>query len=229
MSLRQKISNLIKCIIVLTALGGTVLGLFTAKLDGYSHWSKRLLYFTTQSNIWIGIIYLAIIILLLSNNKSNKIKESFYYCKYFFIVSICMTCLVFCCFLAPFADESYRPWSFYSFLAHVITPILAIIEFYLDEFKFDFKLKHVFMTTIAPLIYYSLAIALSVFKLDFGRGDPFPYFFLDINSPLGLFGFTLTPLPNMGTVWWILFFSIIMLGIGLLLIRTHHYKRKNKS
>ena len=67
MSVRQKISNILKYIIVFSALGGTVYGLFTATGDGYSHWSKRLLYFTTQSNVWVGIIYLIIIISSLFN------------------------------------------------------------------------------------------------------------------------------------------------------------------
>ena len=230
MSVRQRISNILKYIIVFSALGGTVYGLFTATGDGYSHWSKRLLYFTTQSNVWVGIIYLIIIISSLFNKeRHNELKDTLYYCKYVFIVSIAMTCLVFCCFLGPFADESYHPWSLYSFFAHVITPVLAIVEFFLDEFKYQFRLKHLFMTTIAPLIYFIISIVLCVFRLDFGRGEPFPYFFLDISSNVGFFGFTTFPRPNMGVVWWILFFSIVMLSIGQLLIKTHHSSIKKKS
>lgn len=221
MTLRQRFSSFIKWITIFFAFGGTILGLFTAKLDGYSHWTKRLLYFTTQSNVWVGIIFLSVVILNLLNVKpDNSIKETFYYCKYIFTVSIAMTGVVFCCFLGPFADSSYRPWSFYSIIVHAITPFLAVIDFYVDEYEINFSRQHVLATLIVPLIYYSLAIFLCAFNLDFGRGDPFPYFFLDLNSNVGIFGFTKTPFPNMGTFWWILFFSIIMLIIAYTLART---------
>lgn len=230
MSVRQKISNVMKCVIVILALGGTIYGLFTARLDGYSSWYKRLLYFTTQSNVWIGAIHLAIIFLTFSKKaKNTKIIDSFYLCKYFFVASIMMTGIVFCAFLGPFADESYRAWSFYSLIAHVFTPILAIVEFYVDEHKYDFKRKHLIGTLIAPFIYYAIAIFLCIVKFDFGRGDPFPYFFLDIYSELGLFGFTSNPLPNMGTFWWILLFTIMVVGLAFLLMKTHHSSRKPKK
>ncbi len=230
MILRQRVANILKYVIILTSLAGTIYGLFMATTDGYSHWTKRLLYFTTQSNVWIGVTYLGLIILsFFPSDRFSKARTAFYYCKYLFTVSIAMTCLVFCCFLGPFADESYRPWSLYSFLAHVITPVLTFIEFYLDTFKYEFKLRHVFQSIIAPIIYYTLAIILGVFGLDFGRGDPFPYFFLDFNSDVGLFGFKFSPLPNMGSVWWILLFSLIMIGIAFLLMKTHHSSRKQNS
>ena len=230
MSVQQRSSNIIKYLIVLTALGGTIYGFFTATRDGYSFWHKRLMYFTTQSNVWIGLIHLAIILLSFSKNaKNEKFIRSFYYCKYCFVVSIAMTGFVFCFLLGPFADQSYHPWSFYSILAHTITPVLAVTEFYLDEYKYNFTLKQLFGVLIAPIVYYTLAIILCVFRFDFGRGDPFPYFFLDIYSSVGLFGFAPNPLTYMGTVWWILLFSIIMLGIGFLLMKTHHSSRKTKK
>ncbi len=228
MSLRQRISNVLKYVIVLLALGGTIYGLFTATYDGYSFWYKRLMYFTTQSNVWIGTIHLALIILSFSKGN-EKLSKSFYYCKYYFVVSIAMTGIVFCAFLGPFADESYNAWALYSLIAHVFTPVLSIVEFYLDEHEYKFSKKHLFGALIAPLIYYTLTIVLCIVKFDFGRGDPFPYFFLDVYSELGMFGFTATPLPNMGTVWWILLFSLMMLGIALLLSKTHRSNKKRKT
>ena len=226
MSLRQKISYILKYIIVATSLFGTILGLFTATLDGYSHWNKRLLYYTTQSNLWIIVTFLGIIILSFFPNKQVRLKESFYNCKYIFTVCIAMTFLVFCGFFGPLADESYRPWSFYSIIVHAITPILTFIDFYLDEYKYNFRLKHVFSSTIPAIIYYSIIIGLCAAGLDFGRGEPYPYFFLDLKSNAGLFGFTIEPFANVGTFWWILFFSIIMIGIAFLFVKTHHIRER---
>ena len=231
MTTRKKVSNALKYVIVLSAFLGTILGFFTATRDGYSHWTKRLLYFTTQSNLWIGIIYLCIIIML-KNKTDEYVKEGFYFCKFSFVVCIFMTGFVFCLFLAPFADQSYHPWSIYSIMAHVITPILALLDFYLDEYVYDFHFSHIISVIIPPLIYYALAIALGYFNLNFGRGEPYPYFFLKLNSQAGIFGFSINSLQIFGTFWWLLFFSLVMISIGFILIKTHPkmlLKRKSDS
>ncbi len=229
MSLRKKFSYILKYIIVFTALGGTLLGAITYSRDGYTFWYNRLMYYTTQSNLWIGIIYLIIIFFTIGKKDKQKPLRNLYCCKYIFVTAIAMTGLIFCGLLGPFADESYHPWSFYSLLVHAITPVLAIIEFYLDEYKYDFKLSHIWATSIPPVVYYSLTIFLCAFKFDFGRGEPYPYFFLDLYSELGLFGFSNSVFYKMGTVWWILLFSLVYLGIALLLMKTHHSTKTKKA
>lgn len=229
MSLRQRFSYILKYLIVITAFGGTIYGLITYQRDGYSVWHKRLMYYTTQSNLWIGLIYLIIIILSFCNNdKSSKAIKTIYYCKYIFVTAIAMTGIIFCGLLGPFADESYHPWSFYSLLVHAVTPVLAVIEFYLDKYKYDFKISHIWATSIPPVVYYSLTIFLCAFKFDFGRGEPYPYFFLDLYSELGLFGFSNGVFYKMGTVWWIILFSALYLLIALLLMKTHHSTKTKK-
>ena len=228
---RQKISSILKNLIIVSAFLSTVFGFLTATRDGYSHWTSRLLYFTTQSNIWIGIIYLCILVLS-KTNPNKRLQESFHHCKFIFVVCILMTGFVFCLFLAPFADQSYHPWSIYSIMAHVITPILALLDFYLDEYVYDFHFSHIISVIIPPLIYYALAIALGYFNLNFGRGEPYPYFFLKLNSQAGIFGFSINSLQIFGTFWWLLFFSLVMISIGFILIKTHPkmlLKRKSDS
>ena len=224
MTIRQKTSNILKYLIVLSSFGSTILGLFTATNDGYSSWHKRLTYFTTQSNIWIGIIY-SILIICSFSKTNEKFKDTLYYCKFYFTVSIAMTGVVFCFFLGPLADQSYHPWSFYSIIAHAVTPLIAVVEFYLDGYEYSFSFRHVIGALIIPLIYYSLAIILCLAKFDFGRGEPYPYFFLDVYSSAGFFGFSNASLQKIGTLWWILIFALVMLVISFVLLKTHRHKK----
>ena len=219
MILRKTVSNIIRYLIVTFTLLGVVLGFFSAKQCGLSVWYKGLTYFTTQSNIWLGIIYIVIIIHSFFKQKSNSTITTLHCCKYYFTVSTTMTGFVFCCLLAPFADSSYGPWTFYSIIVHVITPLLAITEFYLDGYNYKFSFKGALTSIMPALIYYSITIFLCCMLFDFGRGDPFPYFFLDVYSPAGLLGFSSSSLQKIGVIWWLLLFSYLMFGIACLLLK----------
>ena len=220
--MRKNISWLLKCLTVATSLGGVAISLINARRDGYSHWSRRLLYFTAQSNLWIGFTFLAILLLPLIHKKRKNIwKKRLYLLKYVFTVSITMTGLVFCFLLAPFADESYHAWSVSGFLTHVFTPILAIADFFVDEYRIPLRGKHVLFTALPPILYFSTASVLEGFNTDFGRGVPYPYFFLNYRSPAGMFGFSKEFPFFIGTFYWMTLFGLIMLAIGAFYARVY--------
>ncbi|MBQ8762266.1 MAG: Pr6Pr family membrane protein [Clostridia bacterium] len=222
LSLRKTISYLIKILIVFTSLGGVVIGLFTYGDAGYSNWWDRLLYFTTQSNIWIGVTMLLIILSPIFKSKNKeKLTRRLYILKYIFTVSITLTGLVFCCMLAPFADETYKPWSLTSLLTHVFTPALAIIDWFLDNTHLILNKKHIFASLIPPALYVAFAVILGAFGVDFGRGDTYPYFFLNFNSAAGLFGFAAGSPPEIGTVYWLVFLLCVILVISVLYAKLH--------
>ena len=75
-----------------------------------------------------------------------------YVCKYIFTVSITITGLIFCGLLAPFAD--YNVWVFSSVLTHVVVPVLSIADFFVDDYKIDFKRFHIFLTLIPPFAWF---------------------------------------------------------------------------
>ena len=221
--MRKNVSLIAKCLTFLTSFSGIILGFFFYEYDGYSHWHKRLLYFTTQSNIWIGTTMLILVIFSLMK-RDDVWVERLYLLKYFFTVSITITGLVFCTLLAPFADETYHAWSPISLLTHVITPVLAIADFFIDGKVINFKKRHVLYTAVAPLLYFVFVTILGAFNVDFGKGEPFPYFFLNYNSPAGMFGFSKEPLA-LGSAYFIILFIIMVLGFGLLYAKLH--KRLN--
>lgn len=214
--MRRTVSYALKWAVVITALGGVLLGFFTARADGYSHWSKRTLYFTTQSNIWIGVtmLFLALQPFIPLGEKDLK---RLYFLKYIFTASIVMTGAVFCFLLAPFAGD-YPAWTPFSFCVHLFSPLLSIADFFADETPIDFKKNAFLWTALPPVLYFAFASVLSLLGVDFGRGEPYPYFFVYLRSPAGLFGFSSQFPFFMGSLYWYALLSLVLLAIGKLLL-----------
>ena len=213
---------LLKYLIVISSLGGLFISLFESSAHGYSHWSKRFLYFTAQSNAWIGLTTLAI---LLAPTLLKKTPPFLYVLKYVFTVSITLTGLVFCCLLGPFADPSYHLWAFSSWLTHIFSPAFAIADFFLDDAKLPIRGGQVWICLLPPLFYLFSTLFLETLNVDFGRGVPYPYFFMEYRSPVGLFGFS-NELPFFaGTFYWILLLALLVYSIGYLFFKL---KRERK-
>lgn len=222
---RKTPSKTAKILVAVCSLGGVVFSLFRAKNDGYSHWGRRLLYFTAQSNIWIGAIML-ILLLFPRKFQDGKWGKRLYALKYNFTVSITVTGLVFCGLLAPFSDEGYVPWTFVNLLTHVFSPAFAIADFYLDEMQPPITKKQVFYSLLPPLIYCAFASVVGALEVDFGRGVPYPYFFLNYRSPAGFFGFSDQRPFFVGEFYWLAALAIVVLAIALLYAHTRNPRRK---
>ena len=212
MSTRSKISIVLKLLTATTALGGVLLSLLQANRDGYSHWTRRLLYFTAQSNIWIGVTCLILAFAPLLHFSHTWLRR-LYVLKYVFTVSITITCLVFCTLLAPFADESYHLWVLSGYLTHVFSPVFAIADFFLDEYPLQLQTRHLFYSIVPPLIYFLMTAVCNGLNIDFGHGDPYPYYFLHFRSPAGIFGFSNQAPFFIGSFYWILLFIALILGL----------------
>ena len=223
---RKKISYTLKCLTAVTALGGLFISLLESQSHGYSHWSKRFLYFTAQSNIWIGFTMLAFIVCPLI---AKKPPAFLYILKYIFTVSITVTFLVFTCLLGPFGDKSYHLWAFSSWLTHIFSPLFAIADFFVDREKIPLRGGQVWVCALPPLFYSVLTITLEAFNVDFGRGLTYPYFFMDYRSPVGLFGFS-NKLPYFaGTFYWFTLLAVLVIGIGALYFNLHSQTKKHSA
>lgn len=225
--MKTKTLYLFKPLTAFCALFGVLFSLFSAQRDGYSHWLKRLLYFTAQSNIWLGITFTALTVLpLFSAEKQARWTPHLYLLKYIFTVSITMTGLVFCGLLAPFSGDDYRPWTTCNVLTHVAAPLFAVVDFFLDEFPFPLGKKEILFSLLPPLCYFSVAGFLGVLGTDFGRGEPYPYFFMNFRSPAGIFGFSDTLPFILGSAYWLALFGLITYGIALLYARLSRQSTK---
>ena len=216
-SFRKNFSIILKFLVVAFVMLGLIVSFATYKLDGYSHWSKRLLYFTTQSNLWIAVLDLVLIVKILKNKEN---LDTLYTLKLAFTVSMAMTMFVFCVILGPNADENYRAWSFSSIILHAVVPTLVIADYFIDNYRILYTKKHWLLTTLPPLIYLVFASALHLLSVDFGRGVTYAYFFLDFSTPAGLFGLIQNP-PTIGSFYWILFFLIFVLMISAFFVKTY--------
>lgn len=210
------------------SLGGVILALFTANKSGYTHWGRRLLYFTAQSNIWIGLT--ALVLLCLPKRKGGKRWERAYVLKYIFTVSITLTGLVFCGLLAPFCGEEYKPWTTANLLTHVFAPTFAVLDFFVDEKQPFITKKQTSLCLIPPLLYSVVASLLCFYNIDFGRGKNYPYFFLNFRSPAGLFGFSNQRPFFIGEFYWLALLALFVWGIAWLYARLYNlFWHKNEK
>lgn len=229
MTVRSKISSAVKITAAALAFAGIAIALFQYRLDGYSAWYKRLYYFTNLSNVWIAASFIALVILPYTKYASSeRAKKLLYTLKYVFTVSITITGFVYCVMLAPFIEDGYRAWSISSVLLHVVVPLLSVIDFFLDAYPYRLGIPDMLYTTLPPVAYFIFAGTLSLFEVDFGLGDPYPYFFLNMRSPAGFFG-TSDIMPfAIGTFYWILIFLCMVLSFALIyLLISNRLNKKN--
>ena len=226
---REKISFSLKFVTAAAALIGVVWSFFNATADGYSHWSKRLLYFTSLSNLWIALTFIAILVAARSKtlSKSTRVKNFLHILKYIFTVSITLTGFIFCAVLAPGSSNvGYNAWTAASILTHIVVPTLSVVDFFVDTYRVALIRRHILLTTVPPLLYSVFASVLCIMKVDFGRGEPFPYFFFNYYSPAGVFGASDVMPYRIGSFYWIVFMFFLIIGVGALYRKLYNKNEK---
>ena len=229
--MRKKISTALKAAVMLFAAVGLLLNFISANADGYSHWSKRLLYFTTLSNVWIALSLLLILLIpyVKAWEGSPRVKNILYIIRFVFVISITLTGIIFCFVLAPGAkNENYNAWTLGSIFVHVLVPTCAIADFFVDPERITLRWQHVFLTLVPPALYLAFASILGACGVDFGRGDTFPYFFMNYTSPAGFFGTSDVMPYKIGSFYWIVFMLAVIISLGALYKRLYNGK-KGKS
>jgi len=226
--MRKKISTIIKFSIGFFSLFGIILACIFATKHGYSHWYKRLYYFTQQSNLWIGISSIVLGILTIVQERTGKklVKNYMYTFKYTFTVSITLTGIIFCGLLAPFARDIFDVWSFSSVVTHIIVPILSIVDFIIDDYYITFKKSTILWGLLPPFAYLIIASIPCLLKVDFGLGLFYPYFFMDYYSPAGFFGFVQGTPPVLGTAYWLILITLFVLLLSYIFYAIHPQTRK---
>jgi hypothetical protein len=149
--------------------------------------------------------------------NSIRVKNALYLLKYVFTVSITLTGFIFCAVLAPgAANDNYNAWTYASIMTHIIVPVLSVADFFIDSYRIRILKRQIPLVALPPFLYMIFASVLCILKVDFGRGEPFPYFFLNFNSPAGIFGFSNEMPYVIGSFYWILFMLGIIIGVGAL-------------
>ena len=204
MSARKVISLVLKITVVLSSFYGVYLAV--------SADARGMLFFTIQSNIWIGIACLAGIVLMVTK---AEIKRWMYSAKLICTVSITLTGVVFCVMLAPlYGDEAY---SLVNVLTHVIVPAASILDFIVYDYPAKYKKYECLTVTIPPFYYLGFAGIGYVLRWDFADGFNYPYFFLNWGSTAGAFGFS-EEFPYIGCFYYIVILVAFVIGVGALYI-----------
>ena len=138
----------------------------------------------------------------------------------------CAIKIIFGCFhfASPDTSASYL-LSFENFSVHLIVPVLAIIDFFIFDYKIEFgKLKQLIALAM-PLYYLIFVLTLSAFSVDF-NGEIVPYFFLNYEKNGWLW-----EKNEMGVIFWIIILSLCMVMLAYLFsfaIKSREKQRENK-
>ena len=187
---------------------------------------NTLLYFTIQSNLWLAIFDLVLLIAMIIAYKKGvyKVNNNYYRLQQIFTVCITVTGIVFVCILLPgillHGDlTSYKPFSSYSIIFHMIVPTLGIVDYFMFTKEVEFKHYDYLYVAIPTLYYFTFALIGYHLNWDFGEGRNYPYFFLNYDSPAKIFGFSDTMPYFMGSFYWIILLTGLIIGLSYLYIK----------
>ena len=224
--------NLAVFLFALIGVMATSLGT-SGLMSGFS-----LLYYTVQSNIWIGVTCLVFALLKIIGykRKNNLIPSWLYVTKYVFVVAISLTMVVFWFLLAPTLQLPSYLVSPSNLFAHTLTPITAIISFlFFDSREYQLMKKHALFSLVTPLYYIVFAIIASssgvvfhTFRMPYFFMDYYQFGWLNLLTFSSEYGFS-----SFGVFYWIVIISlfILLMGLGYVYLNNwfHQKSRRNQS
>ncbi len=177
------------------------------------HWPIGFTFFTQLSNLYVAAV---VLMQLLSGGRKYRVL------KYSAAVSIFITFLIYLLVLAPMMPggilTAYRQDHYSSLCLHLITPALAIADFFLNDADGVWEKKHVFAALIPPALYLVFVLILGKLGVRWGAGNMVaPYLFLNYEAPAGWFGF-MPQTANYTTLGIGVFYCIIALLLLFTLI-----------
>lgn len=196
-----------------------------------------LTFFTNLSNIFIDaamLIFIAQDLNMLKSGGRRPLANGWYVVKFMATISITLTFLVYMLLLAPTNEDgvigSYLHNGGGSFCVHFVTPVLAILDFMLYDYRMESSRKHVFFAVIPPLCYVGLVCILAACGMRW-YGDMYaPYNFLNFGAETGWFGFDLSKMDShtlgIGVFYMIAVLLLIFLGLGSCFLAVKGLRRK---
>ena len=158
-------------------------------------------YFTTLSNILMGLVALMLAIVEIISLKNNKsINKIYYFIKYIATISVTITFLTVALFLAPvfYGKRFFDAFHDTNFFYHFLNPVLSIIVFLFFENTKTIKFKQTFFGLIPFALYSIYYVIEAVTHMDNGKvmngydWYGFFYFGIPMFFVLMLFMFALT-------------------------------------
>ncbi len=157
------------------------------------HWPLGFTFFTQLSNLFLA----AVVLLQLLFPAARPLPGL----KFSAVVSIFVTFLVYLTVLGPVMPgglpAAYAQDHGANFCLHLLTPALALFDFFRSDASYPYEKRHAALALIPPFVYFLFLLGLGLLGLRW-RGDMLaPYPFLDYGSPAGWFGFV----RGNGSLW----------------------------
>lgn len=215
------LSLLIKSLIIIIGISGVIM---TISIGSFMISYNAFLYYTIQSNLVVIIISVIFLIFhCIEYIKGKKIINTCWLLiKYSITVAITITFLVFFVLLTPTLPASYL-LSYDNFSVHLIVPLLAILDFFLFDYKIDLSGLKPLLGLGMPLYYVIFVFVLAIIGLDF-NGEKVPYFFLNYDK-LGW----VWEKQEMGVVFWIIILCCFMVLLSYLFALGIKYRKKKSK
>lgn len=197
-------------------------------------------YFTNLSNVFIDIVlFLSLVLDIISGksfSKKNYKTNMWYTLKYMATISITATFMIYFFILAPTHERGFL-YAYFgngagSLCVHFITPLLAIVDFFLYDYEYKSNKFHALYAMIPPLIYLLLVI-FGANVLGWRWGDMIaPYNFINYGAPTGWFGFDLSIMSDktlgIGAFYMIVVLFAVFIVIGEIYLVIKDKIRKHK-
>ncbi len=219
---QNRTHRVLSLIVIVAALYGSLRTIWT---DGTADFTF-LLYFTVLSNLAIAGIHLYFLYAerRILRDPSFQIPQAMHTLKYVLTISITLTFSVFFVLLLPEYGLSAL-WFPGSLTTHLIAPIAAILDYIFFEKSHVNHRYTLLYTLIPPYAYVALTMVLSRLGMRYQGDSIVPYYFLDYEK-LGLLRISGN---GIGVIYWILLISVVMLGIGQLILVLNNWVQKEKT
>lgn len=210
----KKVVILYRVIFIFLCGLGLILSLTSKSTDEFMGNGTALNFYTLQSNLWIFILELVLLVLTIIEDvkQVSIIKEKMVVLKFVMTVAILVTFIVYWSMLAPYVAQK-NVLALSNVILHAISPILMLVDFLVFDREYTFKKNNVYLTIIPPLYYLIFAmVRAEISDTVFTQGSRYPYWFIDIDT----FGW-LGNINGPGVIYWaiLVLIGVEALGFGL--------------
>lgn len=205
---------------------GLILSLTSKSTDEFMGNGTALNFYTLQSNIWVFILELVLLVLTIIEDvkQISIIKEKMVVLKFVMTVTILVTFIVYWSMLAPYVAQK-NVLALSNVILHAISPILMLVDFLIFDREYTFKKNNIYLTIIPPLYYLIFAmVRAEVSDTVFTQGSRYPYWFIDIDT----FGW-LGNINGPGVIYWTILVLIGVEALGFGLYKIYIISEKNRK
>lgn len=214
---KKEISIALKIITIVLVVVGVIAQTFNSLL--VSRGLTSFLYFTTQSNVILGVTMGLLLFFELKNKEKPRWLIIF---SHIAVSAVFLTFIVFSLFLGPFITGIKYFYSIQNLALHNFAPICGIIAYLLMEEDIPKVARP--LALISGISYAIVTYILYFAGVSFGKYE-LPYFFLDFNT----YGFLRINFPDFGVVYWWILIAIFLYGISVLLMFIRKLAHKNEK